>query len=103
MNYDTMSVQGLLDRYVRVTNTDVTSSHYEGQKPAELERTVSALRKAVIREASVGEVTVKVTESEDELTAPVGSPDRIVTCSEQIVSQAWVPEGKYNLVPKETP
>ena len=59
------------------------------------------MRRAVIREATVGEVEVKVRESEDELTAPKGDPDRVVTMTEQIVSRAWVPEGEYLLVKKE--
>lgn len=91
MNYDSMSVEKLLDA--------IEEDSFVGY-PRDPKK-VSALRKAVIREASVGEVTVKIVEYEDELTASVGSPHRIVTCSEQIVSQAWVPEGKYNLVLKE--
>ena len=62
---------------------------------------IPALRRAVLREATVGEVEVKVRESEDELTAPKGDPDRVVTMTEQIVSRAWVPEGEYLLVKKE--
>ena len=55
-------------------------------------------RRKVIEEASVGAITVKICESEDELTSPVGSPDRIVTCSEQFICQHWIPEGTYTLV-----
>lgn len=61
------------------------------------------IREAAIEEASVGEVEVKIYESEDELTAPVGSPERIVTCNERFIAQAWIPEGKYRLVKKENP
>lgn len=67
----------------------------------EYDEDVAAIKHAVIRESSVGEVEVKIRESEDELTAPKGSPDRIVTMSEQFICQEWIPEGKYGLVKKE--
>jgi hypothetical protein len=49
---------------------------------------------------NAGEVVVSYHESEDELTAPVGSPDRIVTVNMRFTCQTIVPEGTYYLVKK---
>jgi hypothetical protein len=62
----------------------------------------SALRKAVVKEASVGEIEVTVRESGDDLSRP-GDPNRIVTASEQFICQTWIPEGAYYLIPKDKP
>ena len=61
---------------------------------------MSALRRAVIREATVGEVKVVTTEHFDEIARPEDT-ERIVTMSEQIISKTWVPEGEYVLCKKE--
>lgn len=68
----------------------------------EYDEDVAAIKHAVIRESSVGEIEVKVRESGDELSRP-NDPDRIVTVSEQFICQTWIPEGKYALVKQETP
>lgn len=67
----------------------------------EYDEDIAAIKAAVIREASIGEVEVRIRESEDEVTAPKGSPDRIVTANEQIICHRWIPEGTYYLVKKE--
>lgn len=61
------------------------------------EQLEAAIRKAVIREASVGKVKAVTTEHFDEIARP-NDPERIVTMSEQIISETWVPEGEYVLV-----
>ena len=61
---------------------------------------MAALRRAVIREATVGEVKVVFSEHYDEIARPE-DPERIVTMSESIISKAWVPEGEYVLCKKE--
>ena len=86
-DYDKMSVADLVRR------TSISSGF---QLPA-LE---SALRRAVIKEATVGEVKVEFSEHYDEIARPE-DPERIVTMTEQIISKAWVPEGEYLLVKKE--
>ena len=61
---------------------------------------MAALRRKIIKEATVGEVKVVTTEHFDEIARPEDT-ERIVTMSEQIISKAWVPEGEYLLVKKE--
>jgi hypothetical protein len=90
-----MSVHELVAESISIGNAGRNMTDYR------LPAIESALRKAVIREKSVGEIEVKIHESEDEITAPIGSPDRIVTCSEQFICQGWIPEGVYYLVKKE--
>ena len=96
--YDSMSVHDLV---IAIANEGEFTG-LTAKAPHDLTHLESALRKAVIREASVGEVEVKVRESGDELSRP-NDPDRIVTVSEQFICQTWIPEGKYALVKKETP
>ena len=91
---DKMSVHELLDDYVGWSAADVA------EQREQLVAIESALRRAVIREATVGEVKVVTTEHFDEIARPE-DPERIVTMSEQIISKAWVPEGEYLLVKKE--
>jgi hypothetical protein len=61
----------------------------------------AALRKAVIREATLTIAVVKTQEYEDEITAPKGSPDRIVTMSQNVGLRGYVPDGEYYLIKKE--
>ena len=90
-DYDTMSVDELLhEMYLCLLATNAR----------EYKKIATALRRAVLREATVGEVKVVTTEHFDEIARPE-DPERIVTMSEQIVSKAWVPEGEYLLVKKE--
>ena len=96
--FEEMSVRELLDEAQRPYSYYDCGSLEQDDWQQQLEE---ALRKAVIREASVGEVEVKITEYEDELTSPIGSPDRIVTCGEQFVCQSWIPKGTYRLIKKE--
>ena len=92
-----------------MTNHDGISAHELFTKAAsqafdtveQMNELESTLRKAVIREASVGEITVRVRESGDELSRP-GDPNRIVTASEQFICQTWIPEGTYALVKEAT-
>jgi hypothetical protein len=97
-DYDSMSVEDLI---LELVNDVVAMGATTRMKSAHFPTIESALRRAVIREASVGEATMKITEYEDEITAPVGSPDRIVTCSEQLICPHWVPPGTYFLIKKE--
>lgn len=95
-DYDKMSAHDLVSEIFN------TALWWDGEQyPNILSRLEFLLRKAVIREASVGEIEVKVRESGDELSRP-GDPDRIVTVSEQFICQTWVPEGKYALVKIES-
>ena len=95
-DYDSMSVHDLV---VAIANegefTGLTAKAHDDLTPLE-----AALRRAVLREATVGEVKVVTTEHFDEIARPE-DPERIVTMSESIVSKAWVPEGEYLLVKKE--
>lgn len=99
MNYDSMSVDEWLQTFFEAAVCDGVA--FAGNEEVTIDEIKRELRKAVVREASVGEVTVKITEYEDEITAPKGSPDRIVTCSEQFICQHWIPEGAYALVKME--
>jgi hypothetical protein len=99
-NYDNMSVDEWLQTFFEAAVCNGVA--FAGNEEVTIDEIKSSLRKAFIREASIGEVTVKITEYEDEVTSPVGSPDRIVTCSEQFISQHWIPEGTYLLTKKET-
>ena len=90
-DYDKMSVDELLhEMYLCLLATNAR----------EYKIIVAALRKAVIREAAVGEVKVVTTEHFDEIARPEDT-ERIVTMSEQIISKTWVPEGEYVLCKKE--
>lgn len=97
MNYDNMSAHELVLAIAEEGEyTGLTALPHDDLTPIE-----SALRRAVIREATVSEATAKVIEYIDGITAPVGSPDRIVTCSEQLICPHWIPEGTYYLIKKE--
>ena len=90
-DYDKMSVDELLhEMYLCLLATNVR----------EYRVIVAALRRAVLREATVGEVKVVTTEHFDEIARPEDT-ERIVTMSEQIISKTWVPEGEYVLCKKE--
>jgi len=97
-DYDSMSVHELVLEAAK----DGMQGFLHDANPelCELPEIESALRCAVIRESSVGEIEVKVRESGDELSRP-NDPDRIVTVSEQFICQTWIPEGKYRLVKEE--
>lgn len=95
-DYDKMSVHDLVEVLLDYVNSGAGWYTNGGETPA----IESALRRAVLREAAVGEVKVVTTEHFDEIARPE-DPERIVTMSEQIVSKAWVPEGKYWLVKEE--
>jgi len=100
--YDSMGVHDLVEEIAKDATGEAVSlmsaridfqTHY-----VELE---SALRKAVIREATLTIAVVKTQEYEDEITAPKGSPDRIVTMSQNVGLRGYVPDGEYYLIPRE--
>jgi len=99
IDYDSMNVHELVERLRTLTPGYV---HHENTMCDDVSAIESALRRAIIREASVGEITVKIRESGDDLSRP-GDPNRIVTASEQFICEAWIPEGIYSLVKKEEP
>ena len=90
--YDSMNVHELVSRLICGEGWFFKEDH--------IPLIESALRRAFLREATVGEVKVVTTEHFDEIARPE-DPERIVTMSEQIISKAWVPEGEYLLVKKE--
>jgi hypothetical protein len=92
MTYDTMNVGEILHHLV------VMSVH--GMTGEEWNELTSALRKAVISEATISTVTVTTTEHYDELCRPT-DPNRICTMSSTYTYSQWVPEGEYLLVKKE--
>ena len=90
-DYDGMSVHNLLG--VAVCTPFLSDEEIVGLE--------SALRSAVIREATLTIAVVKTQEYEDEITAPKGSPDRIVTMSQNVGLRGYVPDGEYYLIPRE--
>ena len=93
-DYDTMRVEDLIhEAFYALQEKD-----WVNREPNPV--IMSALRRAVIREATVGEVKVVFSEHYDEIARPE-DPERIVTMSESIISKAWVPEGEYVLCKKE--
>ena len=89
-DYDKMSVEELIG----------VAADYRGMAVTMDRFVIPALRRAVLREATVGEVKVVTTEHFDEIARPEDT-ERIVTMSEQIISKTWVPEGEYVLCKKE--
>lgn len=98
-DYDSMSVHELILELAEIVREAV--ARWQVADMNKIIAIESTLRKVVVKEASVGEIEVKVRESGDELSRP-GDPYRIVTASEQFICQTWIPEGKYLLI-KETP
>lgn len=98
-DYDSMSVHELVLEAAK----DGMQGFLHDANPelCELPEIESALRKAVIREATLTIAVVKTQEYEDEITAPKGSPDRIVTMSQNVGLRGYVPDGEYYLIKKE--
>jgi hypothetical protein len=88
MNYDSMSVEDLLWEYSK-WGEDTTESDYEAADKKG-EAIVSALRKAFIREESVGEIFIEQHEG-------YMSPDQLFT----VGTKSKLKAGEFYIVPKE--
>jgi hypothetical protein len=89
MNYDSMSVHGLLGKYVE-WGKESEYEDIENVQQGELALIESALRSAVIREASVGEISIEQHEG-------YMSPDPMFT----VGTKSKLKAGEFYIVPKE--
>lgn len=89
-DYDSMSVGDLI---LELVNEVVGMGATTRMKSAHFPTPESALRKAVIREASVGTITVELHEGY------MGGPKMAYSGS----NLDGIPAGQYDLIPKETP
>jgi hypothetical protein len=90
MTYDSMSVHDLIGEIIELEARH--HSHWEDYGENELDRLESALRRAVIGEASVGEIVIEQHEG-------YMSPDPLFT----VGTKSKLKAGTFYIVPKETP